>query len=100
MTFIKWIFSHGKIGKGINMADPSSIYMRYFIYSPTQAEQKKRIESGISAARVKMPKILHNGVYRVYTDIVRDFNQARAAYGDARIVCQQDIRTAVLRDTD
>lgn len=80
------------------MANDASIYTRYFIWSNQQAEDKKKIEGSISSAKVQFPKVMDRGVYKSYTDCVVDYGAARGAYGDAKLICVKDIRTAVIKE--
>ena len=72
----------------------NSIYERYFVYSPTQAEELTRTENigRVDPRRkFKLGTVVVNGVAREYTEIVTSL--ARARYADAKLVAKGDIRT-------
>lgn len=73
------------------MTNSASIYTRYFVYSKTQADERKKIESTISSSKFKLGKVVVNGVAKDYTDIVTDMSRCR--YGDSTLVTKADIRT-------
>lgn len=80
------------------MANTSNEYMRYFLYSLTQAEQRRKIDKGMSAARTIFPKVRVNGIYREYTEMVK--NPSDSHYNDARVIAAIDIREAQIKDAE
>lgn len=68
----------------------ASIYTRYFVFSKTQFEEKKKIMKGMSSTDMTVGKVIVNGVPRDYTDIVTDMKKCR--YGDSVLVYKGDIR--------
>lgn len=72
------------------MANDSSIYTRCFVYSQAQRQQMIDIASAMGTTQPKVGKVVVNGIYREYTEIVRDMTQCR--YSDAILVTKGDIR--------
>ena len=72
------------------MANDSSIYTRCFVFSQLQQQQMTEVASTMGSNRPKIGKVVVNGVYRDYTEIVRDMTQCR--FPDAILVTKGDIR--------
>nr|DAP19576.1 MAG TPA: hypothetical protein [Caudoviricetes sp.] len=72
------------------MANDSSIYTRCFVFSQAQRKQIADIAATMGSIQPKIGKVVVNGVYREYTEIVRDMTQSR--YPDAVLVIKGDIR--------
>jgi hypothetical protein len=70
--------------------EASSIYTRCFVYSQTQRQQILDIAASMGSSKPKLGKVVVNGVYREYTDMVRDMSQCR--FADAVLVTRGDIR--------
>ena len=80
------------------MANDSSIYTRCFVFSQTQRQQILDIATKMGTSQPKVGKVVVNGVYREYTEIVRDMTQCR--YTDAILVTKGDIREMKFTEPD
>ena len=72
----------------------SSIYERYFMYSPTQAQELTNMEKKDRVNprnRFKLGTVVVNGNAREYTEMVTSPDRAR--YADAKVVAKGDIRS-------
>ena len=69
------------------MAD---VNKRYFFYSPTAAEEIKKIERGMSAKDFQLPWVVVSGVRKNYTEMVASLENLR--YKDSVHVAEGDIR--------
>lgn len=75
----------------------ASIYERYFVYSPTQAEELTKVENGFGGAsakygkRFKLGTVVVNGNAKEYTEMITSPDKAR--YADAKVVAKGDIRS-------
>lgn len=67
------------------MANISSLYYRYFVYS--QEEEAQKIQ--VHGPNAEFGTVVKNGIPKRYTSIVKDMNDAKA---DAIVVVQGDIR--------
>lgn len=63
--------------------------IKFFIFSLTQYKMRKEVEARLGR-EYKPGEVLVNGVYKQYTEIVNDPNEAR--HPDAIIVATGDIR--------
>ena len=71
----------------LKMAD---VNKRYFFYSPTAAEEIKKIERGMSAKDFQLPWVVVSGVRKNYTEMVASPENLR--YKDSVHVAEGDIR--------
>lgn len=72
----------------------NSIYERFFMYSPTQAQELTKTENEIGRDpryKFKLGTVVVNGAAKEYTEMVT--SPSRARYPDALIVAKGDIRT-------
>lgn len=68
----------------------TSYYMRYYIYSRTQAEQQRKIHHAMSVNDLQLKKVIVNGVAKPYTDELKSMKECR--YSDAVVVAKGDKR--------
>lgn len=64
------------------------MYNRIFVFSQTQADEKKSIEG----KSTKFGSVIVNGVSKQYTSIALDLDQVRQRYPDAKKLIEGDIR--------
>ena len=72
----------------------NSIYERYFMYSPTQADEltkTENIDRVDPRRKFKLGTVVVNGNARQYTEMVT--SPTRARYADAKVVAKGDIRS-------
>lgn len=72
------------------MDNKNNIYFRYFVYSSTQANEIRKIQSSMSSEKPKLGTVIVNGIAKQYTEQVRDLSQCR--YSDSKVVTKGDKR--------
>lgn len=73
-----------------NNSNSNDYYMRYYVYSKTQAQQQAKIHNSMTTNYMVLKKVIVNGIAKPFTEELKSMSDSR--YSDAVLVTKGDKR--------